>query len=466
MYRKDHRIHFVGIGGIGMSGIAEVLLNLGYPVSGSDLRDTPITRRLAGLGARIHQGHAAEHVGDATVVVTSSAVGPDNPEVVEAHRRGVPVIPRAEMLAELMRMKYAVAVAGAHGKTTTTSMVGAVLSEAGLDPTVVVGGRLRGVGTNAVLGRGEFLVAEADESDGSFLTLVPTVAVITNIDREHMNHYGSEQALEQAFVDFANKVPFYGAVVLCLDDPRVQEVLPAVRKRVIAYGLSAQAEVRARDVSTTGARTRFEVVVRGAAVGRVDLAVPGVHNVRNALAAVAVADELGVDPGLACRALCAFEGVERRSQVVGEAGGVIVVDDYGHHPTEIQAVLAALKEAYGRRVVAVFQPHRYSRTADLMDRFATCFYDADTVLVTDIYPAGEDPVEGVTAGALAEGLRTHGHRDAAFVGPLDAVPDAVVERARPGDLVVTLGAGSIGGVGARIVARLAEGDTHGENSAG
>ncbi|GAB4248418.1 UDP-N-acetylmuramate--L-alanine ligase [Deferrisoma sp.] len=454
MYRKDHRIHFVGIGGIGMSGIAEVLLNLGYRVSGSDLKETPITRRLAGLGARVHRGHAAGHVGDATVVVISSAVGPENPEVVEAHRRGIPVIPRAEMLAELMRMKYGVAVAGAHGKTTTTSMVGAVLTEAGLDPTVVVGGRLRSAGTNAVLGRGEFLVAEADESDGSFLALVPTVAVVTNIDREHMNHYGSEEALERAFVDFANKVPFYGAVVVCLDDPRIQALLPEIRKRVIPYGLSAQAEVSARAIETSGACTRFEVLVRGASVGRVDLAVPGLHNVRNALAAVAVAEELGVDPGLACRALSAFQGVERRSQVVGEAAGVVVVDDYGHHPTEIQAVLAALKEAYGRRVVAVFQPHRYTRTADLLDRFATCFYDADTVLVTDVYPAGEAPIEGVTAEALVESLRTHGHRDARYVGALEGVPGAVAEAAGPGDLVVTLGAGSIGGVGGQILERL------------
>ncbi len=454
MYRKDHRIHFVGIGGIGMSGIAEVLLNLGYRVSGSDLRETPITRRLAALGARVHRGHAAEHVGDATVVVVSSAVSPENPEVAEAHRRGIPVIPRAEMLAELMRMKYAVAVAGAHGKTTTTSMVGAVLTEAGLDPTVVVGGRLRSAGTNAVLGRGEFLVAEADESDGSFLALVPTVAVITNIDREHMNHYGSEEALERAFVDFANKVPFYGAVVVCLDDPRVQALLPEVRKRVIPYGLSAQAEVSARAIETSGARTRFEVLVRGTPVGSVDLAVPGLHNVRNALAAVAVAEELGVDPGLACRALSAFQGVERRSQVVGEAAGVVVVDDYGHHPTEIQAVLAALKEAYGRRVVAVFQPHRYTRTADLLDRFATCFYDADTVLVTDLYAAGEAPIEGVTAEALVESLRTHGHRDARYAGALEGVPEAVAEAAGPGDLVVTLGAGSIGSLGGRILERL------------
>ncbi|RMG87602.1 MAG: UDP-N-acetylmuramate--L-alanine ligase [Candidatus Dadabacteria bacterium] len=454
MYRKDHRIHFVGIGGIGMSGIAEVLLNLGYRVSGSDLRETPITRRLAALGARVHRGHAAEHVGDATVVVVSSAVSPENPEVAEAHRRGIPVIPRAEMLAELMRMKYAVAVAGAHGKTTTTSMVGAVLTEAGLDPTVVVGGRLRSAGTNAVLGRGEFLVAEADESDGSFLALVPTVAVITNIDREHMNHYGSEEALERAFVDFANKVPFYGAVVVCLDDPRVQALLPEIRKRVIPYGLSAQAEVSARAIETSGARTRFEVLVRGTPVGSVDLAVPGLHNVRNALAAVAVAEELGVDPGLACRALSAFQGVERRSQVVGEAAGVVVVDDYGHHPTEIQAVLAALKEAYGRRVVAVFQPHRYTRTADLLDRFATCFYDADTVLVTDLYAAGEAPIEGVTAEALVESLRTHGHRDARYAGALEGVPEAVAEAAGPGDLVVTLGAGSIGSLGGRILERL------------
>ncbi len=457
MYRKDQHIHFVGIGGIGMSGIAEVLLNLGYRVSGSDLRDSPTTRRLARLGAAVHRGHDPSNLGDATVVVISSAVSGENPEVQEAQRRKIPVIPRAEMLAELMRMKYAVAVAGAHGKTTTTSLVAAVLSGAGLDPTVVVGGRLHSLGTNARLGQGEFLVAEADESDGSFLLLVPTVAVITNIDREHMDHYGSEEALEQAFVDFANKVPFYGAVVACLDDPRVQAVLPRIRKRTLSYGLSSQADVSARDLETRGPRTRFTVVREGREAGQVALGLPGLHNVQNALAALALGFELGVDPARACRALSGFEGVERRSQVLGEARGVLVVDDYGHHPTEIQAVLRSLREAYDRRIVAVFQPHRYTRTRDLFDRFATAFYDAHTVLVTDIYPAGEPPLPGVTAQALVKSIRAHGHRDVTLVPDLGEIPGAVAERAAEGDLVVTLGAGSVGQIGREILARLGGG---------
>ncbi len=454
MYRKNQRIHFVGIGGIGMSGIAEVLLNLGYRVSGSDLRESPATRRLAGLGARIEIGHRPGNLGDASVVVTSSAVGPDNPEVLEALRRLVPVIPRAEMLAELMRMKYAVAVAGAHGKTTTTSMVAAVLSDAGLDPTVVVGGRLRSLGSNARLGQGEFLVAEADESDGSFLVLAPTVAVITNIDREHMDHYLDETALDDAFVNFANKVPFYGAVVACLDDARVQAVLPRIRKRTVTYGLSAQADVSARHVTAAGGRTRFQVLVAGAPAGDVDLGVPGRHNVLNALAAVAVAIELDVAPAVACRALTGFQGVDRRSQVVGEAGGVLVMDDYAHHPTEIQAVLGALRQAYDRRVVAVFQPHRFSRTRDLFDRFLTAFYGADAVVVTDIYPAGEPPLEGVDAGALVDGIRTHGHRDVTYVPVLGDLAEAVADRLQPGDLVVTLGAGNIWQTGREILRRL------------
>ncbi len=454
MYRKNQHIHFVGIGGIGMSGIAEVLLNLGYRVSGSDLRASPATQRLARLGARVEIGHRPGNLGDASVVVTSSAVGPDNPEVVEALRRLVPVIPRAEMLAELMRMKYAVAVAGAHGKTTTTSMVAAVLSEAGLDPTVVVGGRLRSLGTNARLGQGEFLVAEADESDGSFLVLAPTVAVITNIDREHMDHYRDEAALDDAFVNFANKVPFYGAVVACLDDARVQAVLPRIRKRTVTYGLSAQADLSARHVVAARGRTRFQVLVAGEPVGDVDLGVPGQHNVLNGLAAVAVAIELDVAPAVACRALSGFQGVERRSQVVGEAGGVLVMDDYAHHPTEIQAVLGALRQAYDRRVVAVFQPHRFSRTRDLFDRFLTAFYGADAVVVTDIYPAGEPPLEGVDASALVDGIRTHGHRDVALVPAGDDLAAAVADRLRPGDLVVTLGAGNIWQTGRELLRRL------------
>ncbi|MBI5018002.1 MAG: UDP-N-acetylmuramate--L-alanine ligase [Deltaproteobacteria bacterium] len=454
MYRKEQHIHFVGIGGIGMSGIAEVLLNLGYRVSGSDLRASPITERLGALGARIGLGHGAEHLGDASVVVVSSAVRSDNPEVVEAHRRLVPVIPRAEMLAELMRMKYAVAVAGAHGKTTTTSLVAAVLSEAGLDPTVVVGGRIASLGTNARLGQGEFLVAEADESDGSFLLLAPTVAVITNVDREHMEHYGTEEALEAAFVSFANKVPFYGAVVACLDDPRVQGLLPRFKKRSITYGLSAQAEVSARHLTQAHGRSRFEVLLKGEPAGQVELGLPGQHNVLNALASFAVGTELGVEPDVIGRALAGFSGVDRRSQVKGEARGVLVVDDYGHHPSEIQAVLKALRESWDRRVIAIFQPHRFSRTRDLFDRFLTAFYSADLVVVTGIYPAGEAPIPGVSAEILAEGMRAHGHKAVRYVADVAEIPAALEPELRPGDLVVTLGAGNVWQVGEALLQRL------------
>jgi UDP-N-acetylmuramate--alanine ligase len=454
LYRRDQRVHFVGIGGIGMSGIAEVLLNLGYRVSGSDLKESPLTRRLASLGVRVAYGHAPENLGDASVVVVSSAVKPDNPEVTEAHRRLVPVIPRAEMLAELMRMKYAVAVAGAHGKTTTTSLVAAVLSEANLDPTVVVGGRLSGLGTNARLGQGEFLVAEADESDGSFLLLFPTVAVITNVDREHMEHYGTEEALETAFVDFANKVPFYGAVVACLDDARVQTVLPRIRKRTITYGLSAQADVSARHLRREGGVGRFEVMARGEPVGEVALSLPGEHNVLNSLAAVAVGLELGIAAEVIVRALSGFAGVDRRSQRIGEARGVLVMDDYAHHPAELQATLKGLREALDRRVVAVFQPHRYTRTRDLFDRFLLAFYGADFLVVTDIYPAGEKPLDGVSAAQLVEGIRAHGHKEVELVPDLARVPEFLEPRLQEGDLVVTLGAGNVWQAGEALLRRL------------
>jgi len=444
----------VGIGGIGMSGIAEVLLNLGYRVSGSDLRESPLTLRLASLGVHVAHGHAPENLGDASVVVVSSAVEPDNPEVVEAHRRLVPVIPRAEMLAELMRMKYAVAVAGAHGKTTTTSLVAAVLSEANMDPTVVVGGRLSGLGTNARLGQGEFLVAEADESDGSFLLLFPTVAVITNIDREHMEHYGTEEALETAFVDFANKVPFYGAVVVCLDDARIQAVLPRIRKRTVTYGFSAQADVSARHLHREAGVGRYEVLVKGEPVGEVALSLPGEHNALNSLAAVAVGVELGIAPEVIVRALSGFSGVDRRSQRIGEARGVLVMDDYAHHPAELQATLRGLREAWDRRLVAIFQPHRYTRTRDLFERFLTAFYGADVLVVTDIYPAGERPLEGISAAGLVEGIRAHGHKEVALVPDLARVPEFLESRLQEGDLVVTLGAGNVWQAGEALLRRL------------
>jgi UDP-N-acetylmuramate--alanine ligase len=454
MYRTGRRIHFVGIGGIGMSGIAEVLLNLGHRVSGSDLRTSPVTDRLAGLGAEIFEGHGPDNVGDAFVVVVSSAVKSDNPEVVYANEHLIPVIPRAEMLAELMRMKYGVAVAGTHGKTTTTSLVATVLDEAGFDPTVVVGGKVGTLGSNARLGKGRFLVAEADESDGSFLLLAPTVAVITNIDREHMDHYDSEEAIEAAFVEFANKVPFYGAVVVCLDDARVQELLPRFKRRALTYGLSGQADISARHLVQANGRTHFEVLVSGDPVGEVDLSLPGEHNVLNALAAFGVCLELGASPEAIVKALSGFGGVDRRSQVKGEANGVLVVDDYGHHPTEIQAILKGLREAYDRPLVALFQPHRYSRTQDLAERFHTCFYDADRVYVTDVYAAGETPIPGVDAVSLVEGIRAHGHRAVGYLpDALEGAAELVAEL-KPGDLLVTLGAGNIWQAGEMVLSSL------------
>jgi UDP-N-acetylmuramate--alanine ligase len=454
MFKTDRKIHFVGIGGIGMSGIAEVLLTLGYRVSGSDIRRSAITDRLETLGANIQIGHRAENVGDSFVVVISSAVSADNPEVVSAHEKLIPVIPRAEMLAELMRMKYGVAVAGAHGKTTTTSMVATILSEAGLDPTVVVGGKIGKLGSNARLGQGKFLVAEADESDGSFLLLAPTVAVITNIDREHMNHYLTEEAIERAFIDFANKVPFYGAVILCLEDARVQGILPCLKRRTITYGLGRQADLYARHITMSGGKTTFEVVKDQKTLAKLTISLPGQHNVLNALAAFCVGLELGAAPETIASALEEFGGVDRRSQIKGEAGGVIVMDDYAHHPTEIEAALKGLREAWDRRIIALFQPHRYSRTQDLAERFHTAFYSADCVFVTDIYPAGEAPIEGVDGQSLVEGIRLHGHRFARHAGNWEEAAAAVAAEAREGDLIVTLGAGNIWQASEKILSIL------------
>jgi len=427
-----------------MSGIAEVLLNLGYTVSGSDLRRSAVTERLAGLGAAIHEGHSAANIGDSQVVVTSTAVGPENAEVLEARRRAVPVIPRAEMLAELMRLKYGVAVAGSHGKTTTTSMTALVLDRGGLDPTVVVGGRLGVLGSGARLGKGEFLVAEADESDRSFLKLSPTIAVVTNIDREHLDNYRGLEDIQEAFLGFVNKVPFYGAVVLCLDDAPAQDILPRVERRVVTYGQSPQADVVARDVELTGAASQFTVSAHGSDLGSLRLAVPGTHNVQNALAAVAVGLDLGV-PFEGIRAgLEAFTGVDRRFQVRGEAQGVLVIDDYGHHPTEINVTLTALRRVAGaRRAVVLFQPHRYTRTEALWDDFCRVFHLADVLLVTDVYAAGEAPIPGVDAEALAAAIAERGHRQVTYVGPLEAASARLAEVVQPDDVVLTLGAGSV-----------------------
>ncbi|QQS46292.1 MAG: UDP-N-acetylmuramate--L-alanine ligase [Acidobacteriota bacterium] len=459
MFKKYQHIHFIGIGGIGMSGIAEVLLNLGYHVSGSDLRRSKIIERLEKLGATVFEGHQASNVEGAQVVVTSTAVRQDNPEVIEAVRRQIPVIPRAEMLAELMRLKYGIAIAGSHGKTTTTSMVAGVLDRAGVDPTVVVGGRVNTLGSNARLGRGDFMVVEADESDKSFLKLSPTIAVVTNIDLEHLDFYRDIDEIRSYFVQFVNKVPFYGSVIICLDDPNVQLIIPRIHRRVITYGMRAHAEISAFDVrsSREDFSSEFSVRRKGEELGRITLHVPGEHNVCNALAAVAVGLELEIDFRLIAEGLESFRGTERRFQIKGQVavddGTVLVVDDYGHHPTEIRATLAAAKTS-GRRLVALFQPHRYTRTAALMDEFARSFYDADIVLLTDIYPASEDPIPGVTSEALAEAIEKFGHRDVRYVGGVDQGRDALLATARPGDLVMTLGAGNVWRAGDEFLAAM------------
>jgi UDP-N-acetylmuramate--alanine ligase len=437
-----------------MSGIAEVLLNLGYTVSGSDLRRSSTTDRLVSLGARFAEGHDAKNVAGAHVVVTSTAVRADNAEVAEARRASIPVIPRAEMLAELMRLKYGVAVAGSHGKTTTTSMVALVLDRGGLDPTVVLGGRLGVLGSGARLGKGDFMVAEADESDRSFLKLSPTMAVVTNIDREHLDTYQDLDDVKDAFVGFVNKVPFYGAAVLCLDDAPVQDVLPRVERRVITYGVSPQAHVSARDLVIGPEGSAYTATFGGEALGRVSLAVPGAHNVLNSLAAVAVGNDLGLAFAQVKAGLESFTGVDRRFQVRGEAGGVLVIDDYGHHPTEIRVTLETLRRRAGaRRTVVLFQPHRYSRTAVLWDEFARAFHQADVLLLTDVYAASEEPMAGITSEALVGAIAERGHRHASYAGDLKSATDRLAAEARDGDVVLTLGAGSVWSAGEELLRR-------------
>ena len=454
MFKKIQHIHFIGIGGIGMSGIAEVLLNLGYQVSGSDLRESDTTQRLRSLGGEIRIGHRAEHITDPHVVVISSAVKQDNVEVLAARARQVPVIPRAEMLAELMRLKYAVAIAGAHGKTTTTSMVATVVAAGGLDPTVVIGGKLNSLGSNAKLGQGEFLVAEADESDGSFLKLTPTIAVVTNIDEEHLDYYKDINEIKDAFLAFINKVPFYGVAVLCLDQVHIQSLLPQVQKRHVTYGTSSQADYRISDVTLLPLGARFRVTDQGGDLGWFELAVPGLHNVSNSVAAIAVARELEIDLEVVRKALREFSGVQRRFQVKGEAKGVLVVDDYGHHPTEVRATLAAAKAVPGRRVVCLFQPHRYTRTKHLLAEFFSAFNQADAVIIMDIYAAGEQPLPGVTAQAVCDGIKGYGHKDVTHISGKDAVVEHLVRTLRPGDLFLTLGAGDVWKLGATVLERL------------
>ena len=456
MYKKIRKIHFVGVGGIGMSGIAEVLINLGYKVSGSDMKESDTTKRLSSLGAVIHYGHTAKNLDSADVVVISSAVKHDNPEVEAAHQRLIPVIPRAEMLAELMRLKYGIAVAGSHGKTTTTSMIATVLANGGMDPTMVVGGKLNSLGTNAKLGQGEFMVAEADESDGSFLKLSPTIAVITNIDAEHLDHYGTMDSLMEAFLQFANKIPFYGLSVLCLDHLNVQALIPKMKKRYATYGLTAQADFQARDIEYDGLKTHYTAVHKGKKLGKITLRMPGLHNVYNSLAAITVASELDMEFSTIKEGLASFTGVQRRFQIKGEAGGVTVVDDYGHHPEEIKATLSAARNAWDKRVIAVFQPHRYTRTRDLFNDFLKAFYQADTVILTDIYAAGEDPIEGVKAERLYEGIKEHGHRDVHFFPEKERIASELLKIVREGDMVITLGAGDIWKAGEELLDRLKE----------
>ncbi len=464
MFRgRVRHVHFVGIGGIGMSGIAEILCSLDFAVSGSDLKASDVTRRLEGLGVRVDVGHRAENVKDADVVVISSAVRPDNPEILEARRRMTPVIQRAEMLAELMRLKHGVAVAGSHGKTTTTSLVATVLRAAGLDPTVVVGGKVNALGSNARLGQGDILVAEADESDGSFLRLTPTIAVVTNIDPEHLDHYGSFEALKDAFVTFVEQVPFYGLGVLCLDHPQVQAILPRLVRRHVTYGLSAQADYRAAHVAYHGLSTRFSAYRRHERLGDFEVRMPGAHNVLNTLAAIAVADELEVPLDVVREALASFEGVQRRFTIVGEVNGITLVDDYGHHPAEVEATLEAARRAYGdldaggRRIVVAFQPHRYTRTHALMSEFSRAFNRADKLFITEVYAAGEAPIVGATGENLADNVRAHGHHDVTFVASRAQVTEELAKIVQPGDLVIALGAGDINKTVRELHARLSGG---------
>jgi len=447
-------IHFVGIGGIGMSGIAELLLTLGYQVSGSDLKESTATLRLRELGARIHIGHNASNLQEPDVVVYSSAVPPENVELLEADKRGIPVIKRAEVLAEFMRLKYGIAVAGAHGKTTTTSMVASVLTHGGLDPTVILGGRLNvWGGSNARLGEGDILVAEADESDGSFLLLYPTLAVVTNIDREHMDHYRSMDALRNSFLEFVNRIPFYGKAFVCLDDPELQHILPKIRKKYLTYGFSSQADLRASELLMEGQKVSFNVNLRDYEYGRVEVGMPGEHNVRNALAAIAVGLELNIPFEHIKSGLRDLGGLARRFQIKGERDGILVLDDYGHHPTEIECVLKTAKQCWpDRRLVVLFQPHRFTRTYDLLEHFSVAFYDCDLLFVFPIYSAGESPIGGIDHHLLAKEIRKHGHKEVYSMDRLEA--KAIIEMLKKGDVVLTLGAGDIYKLGEQILAEL------------
>jgi UDP-N-acetylmuramate--alanine ligase len=443
LFRHARHLHFVGIGGIGMSGIAEVLLNLSYHVTGSDLKESTTVARLRKLGAQIQIGHGPEAVEGADVVVISSAVNEANPEVAAARSHGIPVIPRAEMLGELMRLKYGIAIAGSHGKTSTTSMVAQVLSNSGLDPTIVIGGRLGILGGNARLGRGDLMVVEADESDGSFLKLTPTLAVVTSIDNEHLDHFGELEAIQDAFVGFLNKVPFYGTGIICLDEPNIQAILPRLERRVITYGMATQADLVAAGHQVKGFTSSYEAVLHGERLGVVRLQVPGHHSIYNSLATLAVGLDLEIPFETIAHHLAEFQGADRRFQVKGTANGITVVDDYGHHPTEIRTTLQAVREGWDGRIVAIFQPHRYSRVRDLREDFERSFNDADLLIVLDIYPAGEEPIEGIDSDRLAREITLHGHRNVVRMGAATDAASELCERLEQGDLVITLGAGDV-----------------------
>jgi UDP-N-acetylmuramate--alanine ligase len=457
MFFKPQHVHFVGIGGIGMSGIAEVLLTLGYQVSGSDAKLSPITDRLVKLGATVHAGHRAENVAGAKALVVTSALDASNPEVAEARRLQIPVIPRGELLAELMRLKFGIAIAGSHGKTTTTSMAASILNIAGLDPTVVVGGRVVGMqGSNARVGKSAILIVESDESDGSFLKLAPIVAVVTNIDREHLDHYASLDEIRQAFTEFVNRVPFYGAVVLCMEDANIQQIFPRVNRRTITYGRSAQVDLEIQNVVLGPGHSEFSIRRHGQDLGAFRLNVPGLHNVLNATAAIGVGLEMDVTVTQIREGLAAFSGVDRRFSVRGVERGITVVDDYGHHPTEVKATLAAARLSPYKHVHVLFQPHRFSRTKFLTDEFGTAFHQADNLFLLDIYAASEASIEGVSAQALLEKIRSHGHRSAHYAPTIEAGVTAIAAVAQPGDLIITLGAGSVSQAAEKILEKLRE----------
>lgn len=463
MFRgRVRHVHFIGVGGIGMSGLAEILRTMDFDVSGSDMKASDVTRRLETLGVRVQIGHKAEHVHGADVVVHSSAIAQSNPELARARALEIPAISRGEMLAELMRVKYCVTIAGSHGKTTTTSLVATVLRHAGLDPTVVVGGKVNALGSNARLGAGDLFVAEADESDGSFLRLNPTVAIITNIDAEHLDHYGTHENVKDAFVQFANQVPFYGLCVMCIDHPHVQAILPRLQRRHVTYGMSRQADYRAKDIRFEGVETYFTATRKNEPLGEYMVRMPGAHNVQNALAVVAAADELEVPLNVVREAMAQFHGVQRRFTILGQPtiekggkrGDVMIVDDYGHHPAEIEATLAAAQKSFDRRVVVAFQPHRYTRTAALFEEFTRAFNGADVLIVTEVYSAGEKPIAGATGESLAAAIHAHGHHSVRFIANKKNVKDALAEIVEPGDLVIALGAGDINASARELLATL------------